>query len=131
MRFLTDVALYTNFAAAGHGLVGVGYQGSAFRQHGAQTSGASYSGYAAAFYEWELIRRWSVDAGLLDSAAYGAGQANQRELYARGHPQHPELAGFIALDGQADDGRYLGPRFMETMSLADLTIDMRKLATVH
>jgi hypothetical protein len=38
MRFSTDVALFTNFAAQERTLVGVGYMGIPFRQHAAQTT---------------------------------------------------------------------------------------------
>ena len=131
MRFLTDVALYTNFAAQGHTIAGIGYHGSAFRQHGSQTSGTQYAGYSAGYYEWELLRRWSVDAGLLAARRFEAGHAKQMTFYRQWAPQFPELDNFIALDGAADDARYLGPRFMEALSLADMTIEMRKLAAAH
>ena len=131
MRFLTDVALYTNFAASGHTIAGIGYHGSAFRQHTAQTSGAQYVGYSAGYYEWELLRRWSVDAGHLAPERFAAGNAKQLALYRRWAPQFPELDPFIALAGATDDGRHLGPRFMEALSLADLTIEMRRLNTAH
>ena len=131
MRFLTDVSLYTNFAAQGHGIVGVGYFGSAFRQHGSQTSGTSYPGYSAGYYEWELLRRWSTDAGLLSRAHFERGHARQLGLYRHFAPNYPELGAFIDLDGAAENGRYLGPRFMQALSLADTTIEIRKLAAAN
>ncbi len=131
MRFLTDVALYTNLAAQGHLIAGVGYHGSAFRQHTAQTSGSQYVGYSAGYYEWELLRRWSVEGGRLSADRFARGQPRQAALYRQWAPQFPELEAFIALDGAADGGRYLGPRFMEALTLADATIEMRKLGTVH
>ena len=130
MRFLTDVALYTNFAAQGHTMAGVGYFGSAFRQHGGQTSGTSYPGRSAAFYEWELLRRWSVDAGLLSAAQFERGQAQQKALYAECAASYPEIGAFVALDGGTEAGRHLSPRFMEVLALADTTIEIRKLAAV-
>lgn len=128
MRFLTDVSLYANFAAAGHGIAGVGYFGSAFRQHASQTSGTQYPGYSAGYYEWELLRRWSAEQGLLEPARFAQGQPHQNALYRRWAPAYPELDAFIALDGAVEDGRYLGPRFLEALGLADTTIEMRKLA---
>jgi len=131
MRFLTDVALYTNFAAAGHTIAGIGYHGSAFRQHGGQTSGTKYAGYSAGYYEWELLRRWSVDAGKLAPERFAAGNAKQMALYRQWAPQFPELDPFIALAGATEDGCHLCPRFLEALSLADLTIEMRKQAAAH
>ena len=128
MRFLTDVALYTNFAAAGHAIAGVGYFGSAFRQHGAQTSGAQYAGYSAGYYEWELLRRWSVDRGHLSAEQFSGGNAKQLALYGEWGGAFPELEAFAALGGAPEDGLFLGAAFLEALALADTTIEMRKLA---
>lgn len=127
MRFLGDVALYANFYAQGHELVGIGYFGSAFRQHHSQTSGQTYAGYAAGHYEWEFIRRWAVDRGLLSNDGFNQGQAEQMPHYRQWAPQFPELSPFIEMHGQAPGACRLDPGFLEALSLADLAIDMRKL----
>ncbi|MDP9045497.1 MAG: glycosyltransferase [Pseudomonadota bacterium] len=131
MRFLTDVSLYTNFVAQGHVIAGIGYLGSAFRQHASQTSGTQYPGYSAGYYEWELLRRWSAEQGLLGASGFAEGQQRQNGLYRQWAPRYPELEAFIALDGAVENGSFLGPRFREAMSLADTTIEMRKLAQVQ
>lgn len=127
MRFLGDVALYANFYAHGHALVGIGYFGSAFRQHGSQTSGQAYAGYAAGHYEWEFLRRWAVDRGLLGEDAYRQGQAAQMPHYQQWATQFPELQPFIDLHGRDRPGPRLDEGFVEALRLADLAIDMRKL----
>lgn len=131
MRFLTDVTLYTNFAAAGHVIAGVGYFGSAFRQHGSQTSGAQYAGFSAGYYEWELLRRWAADTGRITHERFARGNAKQLGLYRQWASLFPELDAFIALEGAAEDGLHLGPLFLEALSLADATIEMRKLSRLH
>jgi glycosyltransferase involved in cell wall biosynthesis len=130
MRFLTDVALYTNFAAHGHVMAGVGYFGSAFRQHGEQTSGKRYPGFSAGYYEWELLRRWSVDAGLLSAQGFARGNANMMSMYGQQVAHYPELGAFVALAGAADGERHLSEPFRQALALADTTIEIRKLASV-
>jgi glycosyltransferase involved in cell wall biosynthesis len=130
-RFLTDVTLYANFAAQNLGIVGVGYFGSAFRQHVSQTSGTSNPGYSAGYFEWEFLRRWSVDAGQLDPSAFERGTPKQIHLYRQWAQQYPELEAFIALNGKAEADRYLSAQFCEILSLAYATIDMRKLVARH
>lgn len=131
LRFLTDVALFTNIVAQGLGLAGVGYFGSAFRQHDGQTSGSRHPGFSAGCYEWELLQRWATDAGHLHPAHFERGWVRQRDLYRQWLPSYPELDAFVALGGAPEGGRYLGPRFMEALGLAETTIEMRKLASVH
>ncbi len=127
MRFLTDVALYTNFFAHAHRVVAVGYFGSAFRQHDGQASGKGSPGLSAGYFEWELLRRWSVDAGLLDEAVYQATAPALHALYGEQAGQYPELGAFMALQGQGDGNHYLSADFEEALSLAYITIESRKL----
>lgn len=127
MRFLTDVALYTNFFARAKRVVGVGYLGSAFRQHGGQASGGKSPGLSAGYFEWELLRRWSVDAGLLDTGTYQRTAPALQKLYAGCLADYPELAPFMALQGRPEGPTYLSEAFQEAMSLAYITIDSRKL----
>ncbi|MTD32874.1 glycosyltransferase family 2 protein [Paludibacterium denitrificans] len=128
MRFLTDVALYTNFAASGHSLVGAAEFGSAFRQHSQQTSGRGYPGFSAGLYEWELLRRWAAENQLLSSGDYFFGEHQQMQLYQRFVGQYPELQGFIDLQGLPLQGHFMSNRFREALNLADCTIAIRMLA---
>jgi glycosyltransferase involved in cell wall biosynthesis len=133
MRFLTDVALYTNFATGGHGIAGVGYFGSAFRQHASQASGSRGPGHSAGYFEWDLLRRWSVDGGLLAGDIYAKTATKLIGLYRQMEPNYPELGPLRALaeQGLADGAPALDPNFLEALSLAYTTIEMRKLATLH
>ena len=133
MRFLTDVALYTNFAARGHVIAGVGYFGSAFRQHGGQASGQLGPGQSAGYFEWELLRRWSVDAGHLPRGVYERGTARFAEICRPVLADYPELAPFVAggAAGLPSTGPALDARFLETLALAYSTIEIRRLATAQ
>jgi glycosyltransferase involved in cell wall biosynthesis len=126
MRFLTDVALYTNFFARAHRVVGIGYFGSAFRQHGGQASGNT-PGLSAGYFEWELLRRWSVNAGLLDADTYQRTAPALLALYQQRLAEFPELAPFVELQGRPEGSNYLSEAFHEAMSLAYTTIECRKL----
>ncbi len=127
MRFLTDVTLYTNFFASAQRVVAVGYFGSAFRQHDGQASGKASPGLSAGYFEWELLRRWSVDAGHLDEAVYRKTAPALQALYGQQVGQYPELGAFMALQGPGNGERYLSGEFEEALSLAYITIESRKL----
>lgn len=131
MHFLTDVALYTNFFARSQRVVGIGWCGSAFRQHGGQASGASSPGLSAGYFEWELLRRWSVDAGLLDPLLYQRTVAALQSMYQTQVMNYPELQAFIDMQGRADGPRYLSNGFLETLSVAYTAIEMRKLVATE
>jgi hypothetical protein len=125
MRFLTDMALYTNIISQGHLVLGTTEVGSAFRQHGQQTSNQSYPGHSAGLFEWELLRRWSTQRGLLSSDKFTAGNAKQMQMYEQWATRYPELKAFIALAGATEDEGYLGPRFMAALNGADSAIAER------
>ena len=127
MRFLTDVALYTNFFSQDLGVVGLGYFGSAFRQHSSQTSSNAYLGYSAGHYEWELLQRWSVDAGLMKRQTFLNGRSARLAQYSKWSSDFPELTNFMKLGAGDADEIYLNDEFVEALRLADLTIGMRKL----
>jgi glycosyltransferase involved in cell wall biosynthesis len=131
MRFLTDMALYANVAAQGHGIVGAAEFGSAFRRHGGQTSNQTYSGFSAGLFEWELLRRWAVDNRLLSESVYNAGNPNQMAMYTGWVNKYPELKSFIQLNGAPYKNNYMSGAFEEMLSLAYITIEMRKLSSAH
>lgn len=125
MRFLTDMALYTNIINNGHLILGTTEVGSAFRLHGQQTSNQSYPGHSAGLFEWELLRRWSVQHGLLSPEKFAAGNPKQMQMYEQWAARYPELKAFIELAGAREDDGYLGPRFMAALHDADSAIATR------
>jgi glycosyltransferase involved in cell wall biosynthesis len=97
MRFLTDMALYSNFMSRGLGIVGTDNIGSAFRVHGKQTSGRAYPGYSAGIFEWELLGRWAVDAGELSLDSFKS-MRERLTIWYRSQAEHfGELNHFLAL----------------------------------
>jgi glycosyltransferase involved in cell wall biosynthesis len=126
MRFLTDMALYTNFARMKYGFVGVSKFLSAFRRHGGQTSNSVRYNFSAGIFEWEFLRRWSVDAGLLLPAQFDRGTENQLGLYRAWVRRCPELGLFMALGGKTEGPNYLSPRFKKAMAQAYATIETRR-----
>jgi glycosyltransferase involved in cell wall biosynthesis len=98
MRFLTDMALYSNFMAHGLGIVGTDNIGSAFRRHREQTSaGRAYPGYSAGIFEWELLGRWAVDAGELSLDSFKSMRERLISTYRSEAENFPELNDFLAL----------------------------------
>ena len=128
MGFLSDVALYTNFMDRGLGMVGTGQIASAFRMHGAQTSGKAFAGYSAGLFEWEFLRRWAADRGYLNAESFDAGHPQQMALYAQHLPKYPELAAFVKMNGRRQAGRLLSSEFIAALDLAYGTIAMRQLS---
>jgi Glycosyl transferase family 2 len=122
MRFLTDMALYTNMISQGHMVLGTTEVGSAFRQHAQQTSNQSYPGHSAGLFEWELLRRWSAQHGLLSPEKFAAGNPKQMQMYQPWAARYPELQAFIELAGAPEGEGYLGPRFMAALHGADSAI---------
>ena len=128
MRFLTDVALYTNFASAGHRIVGISKFGSAFRKHTRQASNGSFPGFSAAIYEWELLRRWATDKNMMSMASFASGIAQQKTFYQRHVKDFPELEAFISLRNDANYFPLVNKDFLHALQLADCSIAMRMLA---
>jgi glycosyltransferase involved in cell wall biosynthesis len=130
MRFLTDMALFANLGALGPGFAAVGYFGSAFRRHAAQASSQHRPVNSAAYFEWDLLRRWSVDAGMLPRVQYDAGLPQMRAMYGQARPHFPELQPFVNLlhEGLRADDSALDARFAEALTLAYAAIEVRKLA---
>jgi hypothetical protein len=111
MRFLTDVSLYLNFVTHGYSVTGLGMIGSAFRQHGQQTSNATYAGYSAGLFEWELFLRWGMSQGDLQPARYEAAIAHLHGLCRPHLENFPELAPFIELAGRPGPDGYWSEAF--------------------
>lgn len=109
MRFLTDMALYTNVASGGGNMVGVGYFGSVIRQHAAQSGASTGRLWSAGLFEWELLMRWCMQHGYLDFECYARGIAAIHAQYRPQLRRFPELAAFLQLQGLPDpEGNYMG-----------------------
>jgi glycosyltransferase involved in cell wall biosynthesis len=125
MRFLTDMALYSNFMARGLGIVGTDNIGSAFRLHRNQTSGRDYPGYSAGIFEWELLGRWAVDAGALSLESF----KSMRELLTIGYRSQAdnflELNDFLALGTRTLARPLMNEEFESVLSKAYEAIEKR------
>jgi len=121
------MALYVNFMMNNYGIAGIGEYGSAFRIHRQQTSANNGPTYSAGLFEWEAIRRWSIDHGFLSRSTFEKGIAVQNAMYSSWVGKYPELKPFLGLKGQPGIDRYFSPEFDEALSLAYLQIEMRKM----
>jgi len=130
LRFLTDVALLYNFARSGHTIVGVGMFGSGFRQHANQNSNERSPLFAAGVFEWELLARSAKTAGLLSEETYQEALRRVRQLYRRHQEQHPIFARFLALEAQDVGGPCLSERFLQTLDLAYVDMDLRRMGSI-
>ncbi|MCF8567763.1 glycosyltransferase [Alicyclobacillus tolerans] len=126
MRFLTDVALYTNVARHGLTMAGIGYIGSAFRQHATQTSSATSPNYSAGLFEWEIFLRYAVDDGYLSVGQFNQAMKRQLDFYCNFTDGFPELKSFIELSGDGENGRYFTERFLAIVNSAYSVIDLRR-----
>ena len=127
MRFLTDVALYVNLASRQLPIVGMGYFGSAFRVHAAQTSATRGIAFGAGIFEWDLFNRWAADRGHLAAAEASQGIATVHESYRRHVELRPELAAFLALGTAPDgNGRFMTPGFLDALSAGWQIVDGRR-----
>jgi len=97
MRYLTDMALYSNFMARGLGIVGTNNIGSAFRVHPKQSSRRAYPGYSAGIFEWELLGRWAVDAGEMSLDSFKSMRELLTTWYRSEAENFGELNDFLAL----------------------------------
>lgn len=129
-RFLTDVALMYNFARSGYTVVGLGYFGSAFRLHANQNCNERSPVFAAGFFEWEVLVRCAKAAQLLTEGAYHEALRRVGEFYRHYQSQHPVYARFLALDSIGAGGECLDARFLQTLDLAYLDIDLRLLGPI-
>jgi hypothetical protein len=129
-RFLTDVALMYNFALAAQPIVGVGFFGSAFRQHARQNSNERAPSFAAGYFEWEVLARSARAAGVLSAAGYRGALHHVREKYRQYQTQQPVFARFLALAPFDADGECLDARFLRTLDLAYLDIDLRLMGPI-
>jgi len=128
MRFLTDLALYINFVAAGYSVTGLGTMGSAFRKHAAQTSNESYPGYSAGLFEWELFLRWATERGDIEPARYTLALNHLHGLYRPHVGQFPELRPMLELAGRTGSGGYWSEEFRRLATDAYAAIEARKRA---
>jgi hypothetical protein len=96
MRFLTDVALYTNFMASGFKVVGTSAVGSAFRKHDGQTSNSNYIGHVAGIFEWELIGRWATDNNQMSLKDFIYMRKTLYAMYRLNINTYPILKNFIS-----------------------------------
>jgi glycosyltransferase involved in cell wall biosynthesis len=131
MRFLTDMALYTNIIAQGHSIAGCTDIHSAFRQHEEQTSKYGSPAYSAGLFEWEFIARWAVDEGLLTFEQFEHVHKWRVESYKREVANYPELAGFIGLKNDKSQSILLDGTFLDILMKSHEMIDQRKLASVN
>jgi glycosyltransferase involved in cell wall biosynthesis len=112
MRFLTDMALYTNFADRGHGIVGLGNRLSAFRVHDQQTSSQTSPIHSAGLFEWEYLTRWTADRWQRDRHRCSTILETLHRGFRERLGQHPQLRMFIELGSQPDDsGSFFTPAF--------------------
>jgi glycosyltransferase involved in cell wall biosynthesis len=129
MRFLTDVALFTNFATRGYTAVGVGYIGACFRQHDGQVSNIKQPQFAAGIYEWELLLRWSMQLGHLKPEQYANTMQNLHHGYMHHVNDFPELEYFLQLRGQPEaDGGFMGSKYLAALSTAYMTLELKQIA---
>lgn len=126
-RYLTDVTMLYNAARAGHGIVGVGAFGSAFRQHASQNSHESSPIFAAGIFEWELLARSAYAAGLIRADEYRQALERVHAQYRRYEKRHPCFSRFLGLDAGDSAAAALDERFWRVLDLAYLEMDLRRI----
>jgi hypothetical protein len=126
MRFLTDVALYMNFALSGHKLAGVGAALSAFRRHSQQTSSRGSPIFGAGLFEWEYLARVAADCGALSPERCRSSILALHEQYRQLAEPYPELAVLLELPGEpGPGGKFLAARELEAFAKAWSIVDSR------
>jgi glycosyltransferase involved in cell wall biosynthesis len=125
LRFLTDMALYSNFMARGLGIVGTDNIGSAFRLHRKQYSGRAYPGYSAGIFEWELLGRWAVDAGELSLDSFKSMRELLTIMYRSQAEHFGELNDFLALGTRTLAPPLLNEEFESVLMKAYEAIEKR------
>jgi len=126
-RFLGDVAMYYGFARQNFNIAGVGEFGSAFRQHGDQTSNLSSPAFAAGIFEWELLARSARSAEMLSEEAYSNALQAAHSKYRRYSCNHPILSRFLDIDSGGDQSSALSMAFLRTLDLAYFDVGLRQL----
>lgn len=125
VKYMGDVALFMNFASRGLLILGLGFFGSAFRKHASQTSSVSQPLYSAAQFEWELVRRWAMDEGLISLDLYERGIPTQLACYRNVVDRFPELLPLIELAGAPGDEGYLSDEFRRLLFRAYEAMELR------
>jgi hypothetical protein len=125
MRFLTDMALYSNFMTRGLGIVGTDNIGSAFRRHGKQNSGRAYPGYSAWMFEWELLGRWAVDIGGLSLDSFQSMRELLTTVYRYEAENFSELKDLLALGTRTLAPPLLNEEFESVLMKAYEAIEKR------
>jgi glycosyltransferase involved in cell wall biosynthesis len=125
MRFLDDIALYTNIIKENLGLYGDAQFGSCFRMHANQNSGINSPIFTAGNYEWDLIRRWSVDNKFLTPEESASGHQLSQIEYIKLLERYPEIGNFLETPHMPIEGKYLSNQFLDALRLADNELDKR------
>jgi glycosyltransferase involved in cell wall biosynthesis len=124
MRFLTDMALYSNFVDQGHQLIGVGIKLAAFRVHAQQTSGAASPVRAAGLFEWEYLVRWAGDRWPVDFGNCVETLKARHASYRPDLERFPQLQRFIDLGPEPDaDGKFCTDEFRRVLEECWAMID--------
>jgi len=134
MRFLTDMALYTNFMHRSLKVVGMSYIGSSFRKHISQSSSIQTSRnsnsynpiYSAGIFEWELLLRWSIYRGHITIDTYLNGIEKRLNRYRDCVNIYPELNLFINLEGSGDFGCYYNKKYKQVLEQAYRIIEFNQ-----
>jgi len=129
MRFLTDVALYLNFAFEGHKIVGIGTPLSAFRLHDHQLSQSGGPIFGAGLFEWEYMARLTADLGHLKAESCTALIVRLHERYRGEQYRYPELALLAELPVVPGSGGFLSAVERDAFSRAWAIVDARTGAT--
>jgi glycosyltransferase involved in cell wall biosynthesis len=128
MRYLTDVALYSNFASKGESIIGIKEYGSAFRKHEKQTSAEANSPIRSAnFYEWDYLLRWATHNQYLSISDFREVADRHRAIYVQLCDAYPELYEFLKIPNEDKEGSPLSSEFIEAINLADAAVAMRIL----
>jgi len=128
MRYLTDIALYSNFAARGESIIGIKEYGSAFRKHEKQSSAETTSPIRSAnFYEWDYLLRWATQNKLLMISDFREVADRHRAIYVQLSNSYPELIEFLKIPNEDHDGNVLSNEYMEAINLADTAVAMRTI----
>lgn len=124
MRFLTDMALYSNFVDQGHQLIGVGIPLAAFRVHAQQTSSSTSPVHAAGLFEWEYLVRWAGDRWPVDFGICVDTLRARHESYLPDLERYPQLQKFIDLGPDPDaEGHFCTAEFRRALEECWAMID--------
>ena len=127
MRFLTDVALYVNFAHRRFRTIGIGAHLSAFRAHATQNSNPGGPIFAAGLFEWEMFIRWAADRGHLTTEAARVAVALAHQSYVPHVASLPELRRFLDLGAGPDgSGSFFGAPFRDALDAGWGAVEARK-----